>query len=263
MGYSSDPNLLFSETINLKLEYDFPLIFCTGKLEVLSKLYFWLSNGLQYSYLGMFAVSVVFMNKLAGVEMMFLIQFAFYSMINIQLNCPYLGLGKMKYVSGYNPLFSSLNQQNIPFRMKDLGIQSNFLSNVNVMMFIIVICPVVFAILMYMGKKSDCYKKKPRYIKYGKAFLFETPLTILLFNSYNIYTSLAIQIKYYSSENIVSLAVGVIMGLMLPVYGFIYYFLKSHFSEFREEFETTERIASFTKETSIRIRQTYPLVLIL
>lgn len=137
-------------------------------------------------------MAVIFMNKLAGVEMMILIQFAYYSLINIRVHCPYVGLSMMKYVSGYNPLFSDSPQETISLRYSDLGIHSNFLSNVNLMVFILGACPVMFAILMIMAKRSDCYKKKPRYLKYGRAFVFEIPLTIILFNAFNIYTSLVV-----------------------------------------------------------------------
>ena len=135
---------------------------------------------------------------------MFLIQFGYYSLIIIGLDCPYVGLGIMKYVSGYNPLFADMPQKTVPFNLKDLHIYSNFISNVNVMMFILLICPIFFGILMIMGKRSDCYKNKPRYFKYGMSFILEIPLTILLFNSFNIYTSLVVQINYYESEYIIS-----------------------------------------------------------
>ena len=42
--------------------------------------------------------------------MIMLIQFAYYSLMIIGINCPYLGLGMMKYSSGYNPLFQDMEQ---------------------------------------------------------------------------------------------------------------------------------------------------------
>lgn len=83
-----------------------------------------------------------------------------------------------------------------------------------------------------------------------------------MLSSFNIYTSLVVQIQYNNQENIGSLVFGIVMGLMLPVYAFIHYFFKHNFSEYREEFETTEKIGYFTRETSARIRQAYPLILI-
>jgi hypothetical protein len=58
----------------------------------------------------MFAISIICSNKLAGVELIFNIQFAFYSFIVIGVNCPWVGLAKIKYVSGINPLFENLKQ---------------------------------------------------------------------------------------------------------------------------------------------------------
>lgn len=175
------------------------MVFCVGDLDSLSKLYYTLAEVVQYSYLGLFVVAVLFMNKLAGVEMMFLIQFAYYSLIIIGVYCPYVGLANMKYVSGYNPLFSDIQQQTTKYNLSDLGIRSNFLSNVNVMIFVLGVCPVLFGVLTLLGNKSECYKMKPRYLKYGKAFICEVPLTILIFSSFNVYTSLIVQIQYYDS----------------------------------------------------------------
>lgn len=59
------------------------------------------------------------------------------------------------------------------------------------------------------------------------------------------------------------MAVAIIVALILPAYALIYFFFKKKFSEFREEFETNEKIGSFTKETSVAIRQAYPLVVML
>ena len=174
------------------------------------------------------------MNKLAGIEMIFLIQFAYYSMISIGLNCPYVGVKEMKYVRGYNPLFQGMDTRKISFELRDLGISSAFLANVNCMVMVLGVCPVMFAVLMWLGRRSECYRKKPRYIRYGKAFAFEVPLTVMLFNSFNVYNSLVVEWEYYDGEGLVSLAVAVVCGLMLPAYALIYFFFPKHFSEYRE-----------------------------
>ena len=221
---------LYHETINIQLQYEFPLVFCIGTLDTLSRLYTLLAQTLQYSYLTIFVPSLVFMNKLAGVEMIFLIQFAYYSMISIGLNCPYVGVKEMKYIRGYNPLFQGMDTRKISFELRDLGISSAFLANVNCMVMVLGVCPVMFAVLMTLGKRSECYKKKPRYIRYGKAFAFEVPLTVILFNSFNVYNSLVVEWEYYDGEGLVSLAVGVLCGLMLPAYALIYFFFPKQFS---------------------------------
>ena len=102
---------------------------------------------------------------------MFSIQFAFYSMIIIGINCPYSGLATIQYVSGYNHFFSSLTQFQVSYVLNSLGIQSNFISNVNLMVYILAICPIGYLILTCLGNRSQSYKPKPRLLKYGKSFL--------------------------------------------------------------------------------------------
>jgi hypothetical protein len=75
-------------------------------------------------------------------------------MIIIGTNCPYDGLASIKYVSGYNPLFSDLKQTPLHHSLGSLDIKSNFISNVNLMVYILILCPVIYLILTYFGNKS-------------------------------------------------------------------------------------------------------------
>lgn len=167
-----------------------------------------------------------------------MIQLAFYSMLSIGLNCPYIGLGSILYVSGINPFFKSLKQATVPYNYSDLRILSNFISNVNFMILQLCICPIFYILLTYLGRKSECYKKKPRLLRYGKSFICEVPLTILLFSSFNIYSSLIVDFKFLGKDDIVSMVVAVTFPLFLPAYTIGLIFFQKHFSEFREEFET-------------------------
>lgn len=126
---------------------------------------------LQYAYLVFFLYAAVCCSKLLAVETIFLIQFAYCSMMPIGLDCPYESLSSMKYVNGFNPLFKSLKQAAIPLSYQDMGFESNFISNVNLMLVFLVLCPFLYLILTYYGNKSDCYKKRPRLLKYGKSFV--------------------------------------------------------------------------------------------
>lgn len=163
---------------------------------------------------------------------MFSIQFVFYSMIIIGTNCPYEGLASIQFISGYNPLFSHLRQHSVPYKIATLDIKSNFLSNLNLMIFILLLCPIMYLILTYCGYKSDCYKRKPRLLKYGKSFIFEIPLTIILFSSFNIYTSLSVQIQYFVSASYETV-IAVAFGLIIPAIAMGFYFIGKHFCEYR------------------------------
>lgn len=48
-----------------------------------------------------------------------------------------------------------------------MGFSSNFISNVNLMILPLLLCPFLALILKAMNNKSDCYKKKPQYEKYS------------------------------------------------------------------------------------------------
>jgi hypothetical protein len=77
----------------------------------------------------------------------------------------------MKYISGINPLFQNLKQVDISYDYLIFNYKSNFLTNVNLMILILIICPILYVILTFLGNKNKNYKTKPRLLKYGKAFL--------------------------------------------------------------------------------------------
>lgn len=57
------------------------------------------------------------------------------------------------------------------------------------------ICPVLFGILLLFSHYNQSYKHKPRLKLYAFASICEWIFTFVMFNSYNIYISLVIDIQ--------------------------------------------------------------------
>lgn len=108
-----------------------------------------------------------------GVETMYLIQLGFYSMIPIGMyrSTSFMSLAGMRYASGWNPLFSELSIIKISNNYSLLYFQADFISNVNLMVIAILVCPIVAFALYFLSKASNNYKHKPRFLKYSKSFL--------------------------------------------------------------------------------------------
>jgi hypothetical protein len=121
----------------------------------------------------MFVISLL-CNKLLGVETMYMIQLAYYTLIPINImNSPFiLSQRSLKYVSGWNPLFDSLSSsQPILENYSSLGIKSNFFTNLNLMFFPLFLFPIIFGILYVMSQKTNHYRIKPLLITLRMAFL--------------------------------------------------------------------------------------------
>lgn len=193
---------------------------------------------LDVLYLIVFAGSIVSCQKMFGIEMMYIIQLGYYSLIPINIFCsPFDGLRGLKYSSGATTDIGNilnLEQAPIPSNYSSMGILSNFISNVNVVMVILVIVPLFYFPLKYIGNRSTHYRTKPRCLKYGKSLLCEVPLTILLFSSFSICTSFIVNIQAFGSSNFGSFAVSIVCLLLLPGAAVIFLVFKNHFSEFRE-----------------------------
>ena len=151
-----------------------------------------------------------------------MIQLAYYSLIPIDIYCdPFRRLTGLKYSSGLTPLPYDLPQNFILFNYSIMGLKFNFLSNVNFLLMPLIIVPLLSYPIIKIGNKSNDPHTKPRCKRYGKSLIFEVPLVTLLFNSFNIYTSLGINIQFFSSS-IVSLLCCVIAALLLPAFIIIF-----------------------------------------
>lgn len=195
---------------------------------------------------------------------MYTIQLSYYSLISINAFCPpFDGLAGLKYSRGFNPFFQDLQQAYIASNYVSLDIRSNFLSNVNLMLLPLYLLPLCYFPLKYIGDISQNYIAKPRCSKYSKSFLCEVPLTILLFNSFNICTSFVVGIQAFKWSNFSSLFVSMIMFSLLPIAAGLFFKFRKHFSEFREEFDAVDRLFNLPVKRSAFIRRLYLFVLML
>jgi hypothetical protein len=101
----------------------------------------------------------------------------------------------MKYVSGINMKFDNLVETKIPLIYSNLSLRSNFLSNMNIMYLPVFICPLMFGILYIAFHYNQSYKHKPRLKIYAKSAICEWIFTFIMFNSYNIYISLVVNLQ--------------------------------------------------------------------
>ena len=167
----------------------------------------------------------------------------------------------MKYVSGWNPLFSSLTQTTIPKNYSTLSIQSNFMSNLNLMLFPLLIFPIVSLFLYIVYKKSNHYRKKPLFLILSLSFLLEFPLAIILFNTFNIYSSLVVDLQYLNTQDIPSLIVSILSATLLPITITLMNVYQKHFTEFNKEISEVDLIWKIDQRKSTIIRKLYPLAI--
>lgn len=122
-----------------------------------------------------------------------MIQLTFFCQISLNtVHIIFYGFSNMKYSNGYNIKFQSLPQLPMTQNYSALGISSNFLTNINIMLIPALICPILFGLLYFCSKISKSYKYKPRLRHYAISCLCEWPFTFLMFNAYNIYSSLIV-----------------------------------------------------------------------
>ena len=161
---------------------------------------------------------------------MFALQFAFISLIPIGVYCPpFTSLSVLRYSFGWNNIPFGLPQTYINVFYSTLGIQSNFASNVNCMMFPLALCPIIYLILTLLGRSNSNCHTKPRLLTYGKSFLFDVPLTILLVNAPNICSSFIVSAQAFGYSNTTSLTVGIVMVSLLLAGAILFIAFRSSF----------------------------------
>ena len=131
--------------------------------------------------------------------MMFLVQFVCLSLIQIGVYCqPFKSLGFLRYSFGYNDFPIELPQKTINMYYSDLGIQSNFISNLNFMLFpLLLMCLILFLILRLASSFTNHYRHNPCLKIYGRSFLNQIALTVVIFNIPNICSSFVINYQSF------------------------------------------------------------------
>ena len=185
-------------------------------------------------YLLVFFCSVIACRKMYGIELMFVIQLAFFSLIPINVKCPpFRGLKGLMYASGMTPIFTNLDQKPLAINYESLGILPNFLTNVNILLLPLFVVPFIYFPLKLRGLKSKDPHMNPCLLKYGQSMILEIPLTILLFNSFNIYSSGVINIQTFKFSNVPSFLASIGSMLLLPIFSIIFLVFKKLFIEYQ------------------------------
>ena len=218
---------IYYDVVALTLEF---VVVCRGPFLIQTSRMETVNLILVIAYWGCFIAAVVFGQKIHGVELMFTIQFAYFSLAPVVVNCPpFSSFGTLRYSLGWNTLPFQLYQTSISSNYSALGIQSNFVSNVNFMVLPLVVCPLVYLLLAAAGKHSTHYRTKPRLLIYGKAFLLDIPFTILLINAPNISASFVVNFQAFDSYNSFANAVSIVTVLLLLVLSCLFFYFRGSF----------------------------------
>lgn len=144
-----------------------------------------------------------------------------------------------------------------------LGIQSNFLSNVNSMILPLFICPIIYFIMTAVGKNNDDFKIRPRLLNYGKTFLLDVPFTIVLVNIPNICVSFVVSLQAFGMQNIVSFVSSLLLALLVLITGILFLVFKSGFREYRNEFCQRLQMCKMSIKASTEIKRLYPIAMLI
>ena len=155
--------------------------------------------------------------------MISLIQLTFYCMIPLgTVSWMFQGLYGMVFVSGINLDLPGFTQGEISYHYSNLKFKSNFISNFNLMLAPIILCPIISLILRLAFVRSKSYKYKPRFKKYSMAFLCEWFFTLTIFSTMNIFISLVINVQSLGFSDPISLTISLFMAAIPGVAIFLY-----------------------------------------
>lgn len=127
------------------------------------------------------------------------LQLSFYDLLAFDTTIPTINaLTKITYSSGYNVKFNGLEEFAVSQQYLSLGLSSNIIENVNVMLMPIIACFPVSGILYLLHRHSNSYIFAPRFKLYSANCLLQWVFIFFSFNLYNICVSLIIQ---FSTQN--------------------------------------------------------------
>lgn len=141
-------------------------------------------------------------DKVIGVELFGLLQLSYLSVSNLNYVQPLLSpLMNLSIVNGINLNLFQRNTADLPDRIREIGYNVDFLSNINAMLGLMVAWTVVSASVYVVGFFVVSAKEKLQNI--AKRMLKEYLLMLLAFNSYNIAFSFGLQVIYNQSSSMV------------------------------------------------------------
>ena len=115
-----------------------------------------------------------------------------------------------------------------------LGIYSNFLTNVNILLIPIFVC-----FLIYIPMRIRvCFTKdkylRPCLLKYSKTMLIDLPFTLLLFNTPNICISAVVNFQAFGITSSPNCIVTFVCLSLILLAGLLFLQFKHHFNEFNK-----------------------------
>ena len=183
---------------------------------MLEKIYTGLVIGSYFTFL-----LSMFTNKIVGLEMMGVLQVAFFVLADFDFLHPLLApLIYFKYVNGFN-MKLNLNGVKLPIPVQALDYNSEFMNNVNIMLLLPAACLLISLILYLIGRFGTPSESKVSVLLWSKKLLKQYLLTAVMFSTYNIAFSTGIQTRYSSASlfdiliNVAALVfIAIVIGLL-------------------------------------------------
>ena len=128
ISYKNNDHPIFKQVVNLEFYGQYSLLYCPNPtiLKPRGRIVENASLVIAGLYLITFLFSIFSCKKILGVELMYLIQLTFYSLMSKDISCdPFRGLEMLKYASGMTPLpftFLTTTQTSLPANYSLLGI---------------------------------------------------------------------------------------------------------------------------------------------
>ena len=179
-------------------------------------------KGSVYASYGVLTIGL-FVDKVVGVELFGVLQFAYISVSNLNYVQPLLSpLMNFSMVNGYNPQIVSSDPSKLPNRIRSIGYTVDFLNNINAMLGMFLAWIFLSGTLYLIG--SFVEKLRERLQSAAKHMLKQYLLTMIVFNSFNVAYSLGLQLKYNMGDSSVlnlvacSLALATFVAIILAMY---------------------------------------------
>ena len=181
--------------------------------------------------------------KVVGVEMMAVIQIAFYGLVTIKgLNPTFSALVGLWPSSGYNRLLGrDVFVEHTSMQIKAIDHSFSFIYNYNcilaLFLLLVLFGSVVWAIALFKKEKEE----KVNFSLIATTFVYEFAFTVLMFSSYVIIVSAAVEFVFWNKESDdfvvkVSLAATALMIFATVLYALLLTFRNTLFGEFHAKF---------------------------
>ena len=155
----------------------------------------------------------MFTNKVVGIEMMGVVQIAFFALASMDFLTPLMSpLAKIKEVNGFNLQYD--HAKGVPISIMALDYNSNFTNNINIMLVFPTACLMVSGIMFLLSRTSKLGAvTSVNMLSWSKNLVKQYFLTSTMFSLYNISFSTALFVRYNSlKEYLVTNIVGVLVS---------------------------------------------------